>query len=120
MGSEQAYKVRSQILLGVLFIVAGVLFLLHTLGIFYANSVWHLAPLVLVLFGLNRVIGFESSGQLIGGFWLITVGLWLYICLEKMWGINFQNSWPIFIIATGVGQLIKVLVDRKNGTDHGK
>lgn len=120
MSSEQAYKMRSQILLGVLFIVAGVLFLLHTLGIFYVNSLWHLAPLVLVLFGLNRVIGFDSGEQLAGGFWMIIIGLWLYVCFEKMWGINFQNSWPIFLITAGIGQLLRVLVNRKNGTGHGK
>lgn len=120
MNTEKAYKSRKSVIWGLLFIGAGALLLLDNLDIFYVDSLWHYWPLVLVILGMNKMIDYESGRQFSGGVWLVIIGLWLYACFEHIWGLTFQNSWPVFLIACGVSELLKAVLNRDGEQHHGK
>jgi len=71
---EPAYCRRTQLLWGVLLIAIGALILLDRLDVIYLHdyySLWHYWPLILVLFGLNKLLTPVSAKQVLSGLWLI-------------------------------------------------
>jgi hypothetical protein len=49
----------------------------------------------------------RQRGGITGGLWLIGVGVWLLISQTHLFGLDFHNSWPLFIILGGVMMLIR-------------
>ena len=44
-----------------------------------------------------------------GGVWLIGIGCWMLVSQLHLFGLDYHNSWPLFIIVSGVIMLIKGL-----------
>ena len=43
------------------------------------------------------------------GVWLIGVGCWLIVAQNHLFGLNFHNSWPLFIVLSGIIIVIRGL-----------
>jgi hypothetical protein len=43
------------------------------------------------------------------GIWLIGVGCWLLVAQNHVFGLNFHNSWPLFIVLSGIVTVIRGL-----------
>ena len=119
MKNEASYDLRRQVLWGLLLVGLGVAFLLDQMNIVEIESLWHYAPLLLVIIGINQTIGYPSGREFANGLWTVFIGLWLFAVLEGLWGLTFRNSWPLFIIISGVTMAIRPLAERKFGKyDH--
>lgn len=115
MKSEQAYWRRSQLLWGVLLIVVGAVFLLDRLDIIYLRDyrqLWHYWPVIMVLFGINKLVTPVSAKQVLSGLWLIFFAAWWYVSYEELWHLSFYNSWPALLIAWGVGMVLEPLLNK--------
>lgn len=44
-----------------------------------------------------------------GGVWLIGIGIWMLIVQTHAFGLDYHNSWPLFIILSGIMMLIRGL-----------
>jgi hypothetical protein len=108
-----AYRWRRQLLWGLLLVGFGTIVLLDRMGIADTDSLWHYWPLVLVVVGINRTIGFPTARDFAGGLWTVLVGVWLFATLEGAWGLTFWNSWPIFIIICGIKLAIEPIAARR-------
>src|SRR5258708_27610201 len=42
-----------------------------------------------------------------GGLWLIGVGAWMLISQLHLWGLGYGNSWPLFIVLSGLMLVIR-------------
>lgn len=115
MNTEASYHLRRQVLWGLLLVGLGVAFLLDQMHIIEIESLWHYAPLILVVIGINQTIGYPSGREFAGGLWNVFIGLWLFAVLEEMWGLTFRNSWPLFIIISGVTMAVRPIAERKFG-----
>jgi predicted membrane protein len=96
-----AFRVTPQIILGLLIVAFGVILTLDNLDYVEAGNIFRYWPLLLVAFGLVRVVGTNcTSGRVSGGL-MIIIGLWLVA--DDLWGvpIDFQRWWPMFIVAAG-------------------
>ncbi|MFC0252431.1 LiaI-LiaF-like domain-containing protein [Massilia consociata] len=113
MHTEEAYRWRKQVIWGLLLIVVGTVFLLDRLGHIDASETWHYWPLLLVVVGINQTIGYPSPREFGNGLWTVFIGLWLFACLENVFGLTFFNSWPLFILAWGVNMVVQPLVARR-------
>ena len=51
----------------------------------------------------------RHGGGLTGGLWLIGVGCWMLVSQVHLFGLDYSNSWPLFIILSGIIMLIKGL-----------
>jgi hypothetical protein len=119
MKNEASYDLRRQVLWGLLLVGLGVAFLLDQMHIVAIESLWHYAPLLLVVIGINQTIGYPSGREFASGLWTAFIGLWLFAVLEGAFGLTFANSWPLFIIISGVTMAIRPLAERKFGKyDH--
>jgi hypothetical protein len=116
MNSEASYHLRRQVLWGLLLAGLGVAFLLDQLGIYEVRHLWHYAPLLMVVAGINQTIGYPSAREFTNGLWIVFVGLWLFAVIEGIFGLTWRNSWPLFIIISGVTMAIRPIAARRFGS----
>jgi hypothetical protein len=112
---EPAYCRRTQLLWGVLLIAIGAVILLDRLDVIFLHdyyALWHYWPLILVVFGLNKLLTPVSAKQVLSGLWLICFAAWWYVSYEELWNVNFYNSWPALLIAWGVGLVLEPLLNK--------
>ncbi len=95
---------------GLMLIGFGVLVLFDRLDVFDAVELWHYWPLALVVFGINKMIGYPTPKHFTSGLWMTFVGLWLFATFEHMWGLEFYNSWPFLIIAWGIQLILEPFI----------
>lgn len=123
MRNNESYRWRRQVMVGLLLVVFGVGLLLDRLGMLEIERLWHYWPLVLVVVGVNRMIGYPSARDFTGGLWMAAIGAWLFLTFEHKFGLTFHNSWPVFIIISGVSIVLEPVVARRlksRESDHEK
>jgi hypothetical protein len=113
MDNDDSYRWRRQLVWGLLLVAIGVAIFLDQMGIVETENWWHYWPLVLVVIGINRTIGYPSARDFAGGLWTALVGIWLFATFEGMFGLTFWNGWPIFVIITGFTIAIEPIVARR-------
>lgn len=113
MNFENSYHWRREIVRGLLLVGLGTAFLLDRMDIVEMDAWWHYAPLLLVVAGINRSIGYPSARDFIGGLWTAFIGIWLFVVFEGMYGLTFANSWPAFVIVAGVTMALRPFAERR-------
>lgn len=113
MRNHQRYGWRRQIVWGLLLVALGVGLFLDQIGMYDIERLWHYWPLLLVVIGINRMIGFPSARDFTSGLWTACVGAWLFVVFEGDYGLTFFNSWPVFIIISGVAMVLEPVVARR-------
>lgn len=113
MNTEDAYRLRKQVVWGLLLILVGGAVLLDRLGYMDAQSLWRYWPLLLVVVGINQTIGYPSPKEFGSGLWMVFIGLWLFAVFEHLFGLTFRNSWPLFILAWGVKLVFEPFITRR-------
>jgi hypothetical protein len=107
------YRWRRQMIVGLVLVVLGIALFLDQMGMFNVMRLWHYWPLLLVVVGINRMIGFPSARDFTGGLWLTCIGLWLFALFEGHFGLTLYNSWPVFIIISGLAMVLEPVVSRR-------
>jgi hypothetical protein len=98
---------------GIMLIGIGTLFLLDRLGYADLHDVLHnYWPMFLVVFGLSRFVHRRRSWS---GVWLIVIGLWLQATTLHLWGVTFDSSWPLLLIAIGGVMVLRTLLAATRG-----
>lgn len=113
MNTEKSYEWRRQLMWGLVLIGIGVAFFLDRHDLFDIYNVWHYWPLVLVVIGINKMIGYPTAKHFSSGLWLVFVGLWIFATFENMFGLTWRNSWPILIILWGVTLVIEPFIQQR-------
>ena len=109
----QSRGVKSQIVLGVLVIVVGLLFLLDTLDILDMHRAISFWPMVFIVAGVVKLYDTETrGGQLLGAG---LVGLGVLIILDRMDVIDFnvRTMWPLFFIGFGIYTIYRARTGRR-------
>jgi hypothetical protein len=113
MNGENNYRMRKQMMWGLVLIVVGTIFLLDRMDILDMRSLWHYWPLLLVVAGINQTIGYPSAREFRNGLWTVFVGLWLFAVFEGFLGLTFRNSWPLFILMAGLQMVLAPVIARR-------
>jgi hypothetical protein len=93
-------------------IVAGTLLFLGNLGVLPRFNIWSFWPLLIVVFGISRIVDARDAGRQLFGFLTTVFGVvFLLISLGVFHIRDHDHSWPIsmLLIAFGMAMLIKVL-----------
>ena len=110
---ETSYEWRKQLMWGLVLICVGAAIFVDQMGWADVRSMWHYLPLLLVVVGLNKMIGYPTARDFSSGLWMMFMGVWLFAVFENLFGLTFRNSWPIFIIASGVSMIIEPFIKRR-------
>ncbi|MES2320918.1 MAG: DUF5668 domain-containing protein [Pseudomonadota bacterium] len=113
MSTDKSYEWRKQLMWGLFLIGFGVAYLLDQMDLVDVRSLWHYLPLLLVVSGINKMIGYPTAKHFTNGLWEVAMGLWIFAVLERMFGLTWINSWPIVIIVTGVTMILEPLIKKR-------
>ncbi|MBZ5694991.1 MAG: cell wall-active antibiotics response protein [Acidobacteriia bacterium] len=106
------------LVIGVLIVLLGFVLLLDQLGFVEAGKVFLFWPLILIYFGLRKLLGDQNSvGRFWGGFLTL---LGISFQLEEL-GFNYiriATIWPVFLICVGVLLILRRYENRSNWEDH--
>lgn len=119
MNLENSYHWRREMVRGLVLVGVGAAFLLDRMDILEVDAWWHYAPLLLVVVGINRSIGYPSARDFIGGLWTAFIGLWLFANFEGTFGLGFANSWPVLVIVSGVMIALRPFAERRFKSNQG-
>ena len=111
---------------GAILLAVGVTLLLDRAGFVTTPLRQLIGPVVLITLGALMVVekggvfcGYHRRlpdgsrprlrrrGGSTGGLWLIGIGLWMVISQIHLWGLDYHNSWPLFIILSGLMLLVR-------------
>src|SRR5436309_8920067 len=112
---------------GLILLALGVAMLLDTTGAVNIHLRHSIGPIVLIVLGTLMMLGeggvvwgrrvrdangevrmkVRQRGGATGGVWLIGVGAWLLASQTHVFGLTFANSWPLFIILSGLIVVIR-------------
>lgn len=98
---------------GAILVITGLFFLLANFHVLEIDEFWRYWPFILVFIGLGRFALSVGTPALGDGLWLAFIGLWLFVSLEHVWGLDFSDTWPLLIVAWGATLLGKALVRRQ-------
>ena len=113
MTANRFFTFDGRMVLGAALLLFGALLLLDNVDIIEVGSVWRLWPLILVVVGLNKIFSSENRRELGSGAWWVFMGLWLFVSIQHLFGLNFRDTWPFLIIGWGASMIWKAL-DQKS------
>ncbi len=86
-------------------IAVGALFLLDRFQIVHLPNIGQLWPLVFVVIAVTHVI----EGRIGSAVMFLALGAWFQVCTLEWHGFTYSNSWPMVLIAVGIGIVIRAL-----------
>jgi hypothetical protein len=113
---------------GLMVLGVGVAMLLNSTGAFDIRVGRLFGPLVMIMIGAGMLLktgagrpGCDADGDDVrplrrrrhlrgggfGGIWLIGIGSWMLVSQTHLFGLNFDNSWPLIVILAGVMIVIR-------------
>jgi predicted membrane protein len=94
---------------GAIVVAIGVLLLLDNLGIFRFHDVWQYWPVLLVAYGVSRIVDARSPSGYVWGGVLALIGAFLLLDTLDIIVFNFAVVWPLLLIAFGISVLVRAL-----------
>jgi hypothetical protein len=107
MENRIAHYRNSRFFLGLVLLLIGSLYLLDNFGFIYVGHISRFWPALFILFGFVRLLEFDGTYHHGSGLGWIFLGSWLLISMNGMFGLDFNNSWPILIIGWGASMIWK-------------
>jgi hypothetical protein len=100
--NRRCRSAASQLLIGILIIVVGLLFTLENLGVAHVTQYLQYWPAGLIAIGLVKLWDSrEGHGGALGGFLTTLVGLWLLLESVVDIRISFSDMWPMLLVFVG-------------------
>jgi predicted membrane protein len=91
---------------GAIIVVVGLLLLLNNLGILHVRDIWDFWPLILVVFGVARIVKSCSPASIVWGSVVAGLGVLLFLDNLSMFRLNFNFVWPVILIGLGLTKLM--------------
>jgi len=107
------YSGGSGIVIGTIIVVIGLLILLDNLGIVRVHDVWRYWPVLLVVFGVSKVLGACSPASYLWGGALALIGALLLLDNLDIVTFNYEMIWPLLLIAFGLSMLLRAMDRRR-------
>jgi hypothetical protein len=97
---------------GIFLIILGVVFTLARMDVIDLHQWRTWWPLLMIAFGVARILAPGRARQKGGGVTFVLVGVWFYACTQHWYGLTFRNAWPILVVVAGVEMVLVAMIDR--------
>lgn len=91
---------------GLILIGLGTLFMLERLGAIETNALRQYWPGIIAIVGAGQLLAARDAAQAAKGAFLIFLACWLYVSIQRLWGLSFQTTWPMILIAVGLTHIV--------------
>ena len=99
MDGEKGSGVTKSMIWGAFLIALGTVMLLERLAVLAVPPATQLWPTILIALGIARFV----EGRIGAGLTWVLAGGWLLACGFGWLGLTYDNSWPLLLVALGVG-----------------
>lgn len=105
METRSAWRATPHVVLGLIIVAVGVLFTLDNLGVLYAHDYLRYWPVLLVVYGISKMIQPQGRPGRLWGLLITFAGAALL--LDKLYFLSFSlwDFWPLFIVAIGLSMI---------------
>lgn len=100
----------TKVIIGMGIMAFGVLLLLDRLNISEVKAVWRIWPVFLLALGASKLAETWNTPEIGSGGWLVMMGTWFLAVNFHLFGLTYQNGWPLLIIAVGLSMVARALV----------
>jgi hypothetical protein len=97
-----------RVTLGIIVLTLGLLMLVNRAGYFDFDAMRLFPGAVLMAMGITRIVfgsrprdARRGPSPIVHGLWLMTIGSWLIVNMLQLFGLTFERSWPLLLIAGG-------------------
>jgi hypothetical protein len=101
----------NHVVVGVWFVLAGVLLLLDQFDVIHVGGLGHLWPLLLLGLGIGKMVVATDSRGRRGAYWLLVIGLWF--TLNEFTVYRAHDAWPLLVLAIGAKIIWDELAGRR-------
>lgn len=107
MGLERDWR---RLIWGVVLMLYGGLFLADRAGLLppWAQE-FRWWPLIVVTIGLSKFILPRSADDVGSAVTITMLGVWFLFVANEWFGLEWQNSWPLALVAAGAGMVVRSL-----------
>jgi len=113
--AERRTPIGPQLLIGCAVAVLGVLFTLDNLNILESEPILRWWPVVLVLIGLSKLLGFGARPQTAGGALITAAGLWLLLSSLDLIRYGLWDLWPLALVFAGGWLVMRGMARTREG-----
>jgi predicted membrane protein len=101
------------LLVGGLIVLIGLMILLDNMGIIRMHDIWRFWPVLLIVYGVARVLDARAPGGYVWGGVVTLAGALLLLDTLDILVFDFNLIWPMLLIAFGLSMVLRAL-DRKH------
>ena len=94
---------------GVGLITMGVLFMLHYLHLMAWDAWRAWWPALVIFFALLRLLTARTPRRIGDAVCWMCMGGWFIVAANGMYGLTWGNSWPLALVAVGVGTVARAV-----------
>jgi hypothetical protein len=94
-------RARGRMLVGIVLLLVGCFILASNLGLVVPDW-WTHWPWLLIVIGVAQFFFPGGFRERMFGYWLVVVGGVAAVSQNEWFGLDWSDTWPIFIIAAGV------------------
>ncbi len=99
------YRLSVQIVLGLIVILLGIMFTLENLGFIYARDFLKFWPILLVVYGVSRIVQCQDfSRKMWGAFWAL-IGTLLVLDNIELISFSIWDLWPLILVVVGLSMI---------------
>src|SRR4051812_32995683 len=111
--AEHGRAIVPQLVIGLLIIVAGILFMLENVGVLDAQEYLRYWPAGLIAVGLVKL--WQGRGGAVGGFIFVLAGGWLLLQSLDIVRISLWNLWPLLLVFAGASMVWRGMYGARRG-----
>ncbi len=99
----QAFRAVRRVTVGAALILAGVATLLRSQGLITQDELWLILPGAVALSGVVRLVACPGVASTIGALVRLAIAAYLVVVIEHIGGWTLAATWPVLLIAVGLG-----------------
>ena len=112
-------RTRDSMSLGILLIGMGVVFMLMTIGVLPHHALRSWWPVFVVVAGLGSLAAARHPRAVGSAVTTMGIGAWMLVATNNWYGLDWSRSWPLVLVAVGLGSVTGAVVGLWWRTDEG-
>ena len=109
----QAFRAVRRVTIGAALILLGIASLLRSQGLITQQELWLVLPGAIALSGVVRMVVRPGVGSAIGAFIRFAIAAYLVVVIEHVGGWTLAATWPVLLIAVGLGSVARGLLGHR-------